>query len=66
MEANITGIIETLEALEIQLVSFMNIGNVTMVTMFVENSKIQRAVDLQRRVNCDKFHLKQALSILFP
>jgi len=33
-------------------VSFMDIGNVTMVSVFVENSQIQKAVDLQRRMNC--------------
>jgi hypothetical protein len=31
----------------------MNSGNVTMVTMFVENSQIQRPVDLQRCMNCE-------------
>jgi len=31
----------------------MNNGNVTMVTMIVENSQIQSAVDLQRCMNCE-------------
>ena len=34
--------------LETLQVSFMDIGNVTMVSVFVENSQIQKAVDLQR------------------
>jgi len=33
-------------------VSFMNIGNVTMVSVDVENSQIQKAADLQSRMNC--------------
>ena len=33
--------------------SFMDIGNVTMVSVFVENSQIQKAVDLQRHMNCE-------------
>jgi len=33
--------------------SFMDIGNVTMVSVFVENSQIQKAVDLQRHTNCE-------------
>ena len=38
----------TQKKLEKLQVSFMNNGNVTMVTMIVENSHIQRGVDLQR------------------
>jgi len=41
------------EKLEILQVSFMNSGNVTMVTTIIENSQIQRAVDLQRCMNCE-------------
>jgi hypothetical protein len=41
------------EKLENLQISFMNNGNVTIVTMVVENSQIPRAVDLQRRVNCE-------------
>ena len=41
------------EKLEILQVSFMNSGNVTMVTTIIENSQIQWAVDLQRCMNCE-------------
>jgi len=34
-------------------VSFMNIGNVTMVSVLVENFQIQKAVDLRRRTSCE-------------
>jgi len=34
-------------------VSFMNICNVTMVSVIVENFQIQKAVDVQRRMNCE-------------
>ena len=42
-----------IEQLETQQVSFMNNVNVTMVTIIVENSQIQRAVDLPGRMNCE-------------
>jgi hypothetical protein len=35
-------------------VNFLNIGNVTMVTMIVKDSQIQGTVDLQRCINCEK------------
>ena len=31
----------------------MSIGNVTMVSVVVENSQIRKAVDLQRRMSCE-------------
>ena len=34
-------------------VSFIHIGNMTMVSVVVENSQIQNAVDLQRRMSCE-------------
>jgi len=34
-------------------VSFISIGNVTMVFVFIENSQIQNAVDLQRCMSCE-------------
>ena len=34
-------------------VSFMNICNVTIVSVIVENFQIQKAVDVQRRMNCE-------------
>jgi len=43
----VEGKVETLQ------VSFMNIGNVTVVSVVVENSQIQKAVDLQRRMSCE-------------
>jgi hypothetical protein len=35
-------------------VNFINIGNVTIVTMIVKDSQIQRAVDLPRYINYEK------------
>ena len=34
-------------------VRFMHIGNMTMVSVVVENSQIHNAVDLQRRMSCE-------------
>jgi hypothetical protein len=53
MERKLNYVNERLEHLENLQVSFMNNGTVTMVTMIVENSQIQSAVDLQRRMNCE-------------
>jgi hypothetical protein len=44
---------EMVQQIETLQVNFMNNGNVTMVTVIVENSQIQSAVDLQRRMNCE-------------
>ena len=41
------------QSLESFQVSFMNIGNMTMVNVKVENSQIQKAVHLQRHMNCE-------------
>jgi hypothetical protein len=53
IEVEINDLRGLVEGVKIQQVSFMNNGNVTMVTMFVENSKIQRAVDLQSCMICE-------------
>jgi hypothetical protein len=51
-------LIEHMQEQRIQIsslqVNFINIGNLTMVTMIVKDSQIQRAVDLQRCMNCEK------------
>jgi len=57
MKKKLEQLFENLHNLEEQLetlqVSFMDVRNVTMVSVFVENSQIQNAVDLQRRMNCE-------------
>ena len=39
--------------IKIPLASFMDNGNVNMVSVIVENSQIHNAVDLQRRMSCE-------------
>ena len=46
-------LVKTRENLASFRVSFMNIGNVTMVSVLVENFQIQKAVDLRRRTSCE-------------
>jgi len=41
------------EKMESHQVSFLNIGNVTMFSVVVENSQIQKAVDVQRCMSCE-------------
>jgi hypothetical protein len=56
-QANVRRLIEHMQEQRIQIsslqVNFINIGNVTIVTMIVKDSQIQRAVDLQRCINCE-------------
>ena len=53
IEAIEAGFEQLRQELQASQVSFMNIGNVPMVNMIAENSQIQRAVHLQRHVNCE-------------
>ena len=59
---------EQVQQQQVQLASlqlrFMNIGNVTMVTVGVENSQNQRAVDLHRCMKCEmQIHFVQNVHV---
>jgi predicted Zn-dependent protease len=57
-QATVLRLMEQMEQQSIQIkslqVNFVNTGNVNMITMIVKDSQIQRAVDLQRCINCVK------------